>query len=71
MVAKNGPGRKARVPYKVVITLFPHEWDELRMEAQSRGIKGDELLSSVVSRYIAQASPPDDAPPPDEPPSDA
>lgn len=70
MVAKARPGRKARVPFKVVVALFAHEWDELKMEANARGITGGELIGSILSRYIASmteslASDGDEDPPQD------
>lgn len=52
MVTNGGPGRKARLAYKVTVELFPHEWDKLRMEAQTRGITGGELIASIVSWYV-------------------
>lgn len=58
VVRKAGPGRKPRVAYKVVVELFPHEWDELRMEAGTRGITGGELIGALLSQYIASSTPP-------------
>lgn len=62
MVTKRKPGHPTRIPYKVVVALFPGEWDELKMEASARGITGGELVSAILSRYIHDMK----APPPDE-----
>lgn len=71
MVDKPRPGRKARVPYKVTVALFAHEWDELRMEAQARKIEGGQLISAILSKYVADMGPVTDAPLPEEAPADA
>lgn len=64
------PGHPARVAYKFQCSLFPAEWDELRMEAQARGITGAELIGAILSQYVHAMGPHDRVPPPDDPPED-
>lgn len=52
MVAARKPGHPTRIPYKVTVALFPGEWDEIRMEAQARGITGGELVSAILSKWV-------------------
>lgn len=55
MVEKAKAGHPKRLAYKTVLSLFPQEWDELKMEAQTRGITGAELIAAVLSKYVASS----------------
>jgi len=59
------PGHPARQPYKVTVSLFPAEWDALRMEAQARAITGGELVAAILSEWIYAEQPVEDVPIPD------
>lgn len=71
MVAKREPRRGPRIEYRCRVKLFRHEWEELRMEAQSRGITGGELIGAVLSRYIVAMGDQLEPPEGDEPTQDA
>ena len=65
--------RVTRKPYKVVVSLFPLEWERLRRWSELRGITGGELVSSIVTLWLrAQPEPPaEDDPGPDDQSEDA
>lgn len=63
--------RPTRKPYRVVVSLFPKQWEQLEDEAKLRGISGGELIESVLSNYIAYRSDHAPVPPPDDSPEDA
>lgn len=71
MVAAKQPRRGPRITYKCRPALFAFEWDELRMEAQSRGISGDELVGAILSHYIKALDHPLPEPDDSDPPEDA
>jgi hypothetical protein len=68
MVRQTRPGHPARIAYKVTMSLFPQEWDELKMEAQTRGITGGELVAAVISKWLrdSEAPAPEDQDEPDQ-----
>lgn len=51
MVAPKTPERTGRIPYKTYLSLFPFEWEKLRVEAEKRHITGREVIEAALSAY--------------------
>ncbi len=58
-------GRPQRVPYKVVVALFPHQWAELRTWCDAREVGGAELVSTIINDWLLAHPNPPQAPTPE------
>lgn len=70
MTTRQSP-RAARKAYKVTVSLFQWQWDELQMWSILRGITGGEVVSAILCNWLQQNKPPAEEAPPEESPEDA